>query len=407
MESQNQLRGMQLYKLGRYTEATTYFNQAIVSDSNDITSKYYLILSQINLKDFDKATQLLNGLERDIPNEADVYFLWAQLLFSQENYTLALQKIFEAININPVNDNFFGVKGAILLNLKKYDEALMAVEEGLRIDAKNSYCLNVRAQILTKLDRKDEARSTVENILHDNPEDAYSYTNVGWVELEQGNIKKAQDHFKEALRFDPNFEYARHGMTTAIKGKNPIYAAYLKYAFWIAKKSSKNQWVFIIGIYLIYRFAFKILSASGLTIIAIPLMLAYLVFALGAWIMEPMSNTILLFDKYGKYLLEKSQKLSGYFFGGLLLFGLVALASYYITQIPYTLILGVTFICLLIPLPRAFIANSSSGKTLGIAYSALMAIIGIAGPLFLEGWTPGVVVFLMMVIYTWIGNFFD
>ena len=107
-------------------------------------------------------------------------------------------------------------------------------------------------------------------------------------------------------------------MVTAIKSKNKVYNLYLRYSFWMSKQSGKNQWIFIIGIYIAYKISEKVISASGYTFLLIPLIIVYLLFALGTWIMEPLSNMLLILDKYGKYLLDKKEKLSGQIFFGLL-----------------------------------------------------------------------------------------
>jgi tetratricopeptide (TPR) repeat protein len=298
MESKNFTRGTQLIELGRYKEAIPFLQNAIAEEPDNWEGKYHLAICFFDTGEYTKASKLTDGLLHDMPNESSVFFLKAQIALHQDRDKEAMEFVNEAISIYPYSADYFGFKSGLLLNIKNYEEGLKFANEGLRIDAKNAYCLNMRAQILTKLDRVDEANETVEDILYDNPEDSYSHANVGWVELENGNNKKALEHFKEALQFDPNFEYAREGMSTALKSKNFFYRWYLKYSFWIAKQSSKNQWAFIIGLYLVYRVSFKVLDANDMTYLAIPLMLAYLLFALGGWIMEPLSNTILNFDKY-------------------------------------------------------------------------------------------------------------
>ena len=144
-----------------------------------------------------------------------------------------------------------------------------------------------------------------------------------------------------------------------------------------------------------------------MTYLAIPLMLAYLLFALGGWIMEPLSNTILNFDNYGKYLLSKNAKISGYVFGILLVFGIAAIATFYFLNIDYALVLGVSFICALLPLPRAFLLTGKKAKMIGIAYGLIMILIGFIGPFFMDIYTVGIVVFILMMAYTWIGNFIE
>ncbi len=401
MESSNLQRGIQLYELGRYKEASTYFQQ----DLENWDARFYLAQSYYMLDDYPKSKELANELLYESPDNKDVFFLKARLALALDDEKGALDYIDECLNRDPYEAIFFGFKSNILLSLKKYNEGLQAANEGLSIDPQNSLCLNIRAQHLTKLNRVSEAETTVKDILFSNPEDAYSHANIGWVALENNNIEKALHHFKEALRHNPNFEYAREGMSTALKSKNLIYRAYLKYNFWISKQSSKNQWIFIIGIYLVYRFSFKFLSDSGMTYLAIPLMLAYLLFALGSWIMEPMSNAILSLNHYGKFLLSLDEKHSGYAFATLTGLGLISIIIFYSTDIAYFLPLAVASFSALIPLPRAFLQTTKKARIFGFATGGLIMIIGLLGFIFIQSEVaPIVAPFLIMVAFTWLSN---
>jgi len=404
MQSSNFQRGMQLFELGRYTEAISYFSQ----DLEQWDNKYMLALSYYRIGDLKKSESLSNGLLEEAPDNPNVFFLKSQIALHQDRDKEALSYINEALGINPYDADYFGLKGAILLQLKKYEEGLVAINEGLAIDPKNNFCLNTRAQLLTKLDRKQEAAHTIEDILLDNPEESYSHANVGWVALESNQLDKALSHFKEALRYDPNFEYAREGMSKALKAKNLIYRSYLKYEFWIAKQSSKNQWVFIIGIYIAYRIGIKALNASGLTFLAIPLIFLYLFFALGSWIMEPMSNTILSFNAYGKYLLSEKQKWSGYLFGLLLITAILSTTVFYLTTYSYFLVLAIACAAALIPLPRAFLQYSSKARYFGIGVGVLLLLIGVFGILIIPNATTLITAcILIMIAYTWVANVFN
>lgn len=401
MESSNLQRGIQLFELGRYEDAISY----LVKDIESNIGKYYLSLCYYNTEQYDRAENTLNILLTETPNDADVMHLKSRVLIQKEAYKKAMEWIDQAIAINPYESTFFGVKGSILLNDKKYEDALTTVNEGLRIDPKNVYCLNLRAQLLTKLNRNDEAENTIEHLLYDNPNDSHSHANVGWVALQNGNTKKALDHFKQALQLNPNDDYARSGMSTALKTKNFIYKWYLKYSFWMTKKSEKNQWVFIIGIYLAYRFGIKLLAASGFGFLIIPVVIAYLVFAMGGWIMESMSNAILNFDAYGKYLLSDDEKNSGYTFTALTALGIVSSIAYFAFKEDYYLLLTATFFCTLVPLPRAFIQHSKKAKIFGIGYGILMLLIGNIGFLVVPNLvTLGSAVFIMLIAFTWAGN---
>lgn len=405
MSSSNLSRGIQLFEINRYPEAIKYLQAALHEDINNWSTKYYLGLCYYNIDEYTKAEGFLDSLLLEEPDNEYVHSLKSNIELQRNKLAEALKHIDLSISLNPTEANFFGQKSAILLHKKEFELGLSFANKGLAIDPKNNYCLNLRTQFLTKLNRIEEANLTIEHLLFDNPNDVYSQANVGWVELEKGNHEKAMTHFKEALILNPNMQYARNGMSTALKAKNIFYKWFLKYQFWMTNKSSKNQWIFILGIYFAYRFSVKVLSASGMSYLALPLIIVYLLFALGGWIMEPISNMILNFNNYGKYLLSKSEKLSGISFGTLTILSLISIIIFLTTSNHYFLILAISFICSLIPLPRAFLQDSKKAKNFGISYGILILLVGLFGSLIVPNhYTIGFAVFILMIAFTWIGS---
>ena len=406
MESKNHQRGVQLFELGRFNEAITYLQQAITESVYNYGSKYYLALCFFNIEDFDKSATILDELLHETPNEGNLFFLKGQIASRKDKSAEALQFVNQSIELDPYEADYFGFKGALLMNNKKFEEALHFVNEGLKLNPKNTACLNLRARLLTKLNRKEEAEQTVENLLFDNAENDYAHANVGWVALENGDTQKALHHFKQALQLNPNMQYAREGMSTALKSKNFIYKWYLKYAFWMGNQSSKNQWIFIIGLFVAYRIGITLLRVSDLTFLVIPLVVLYLLFVLGGWIMESLSNTILLGDSYGKYLLEDNEKYSGYAFGGLAFAGIVSVTVYFILGNELFMLWGFSFFCALLPLPGSFLRTSKKARYIGLAYGIAMICVGLFGIFFTTDiMLLGAIVLGMMVIYTWLYNF--
>ncbi len=406
IESKNHLRGVQLFELGRFQEAISYLSEAVTESVYNYASKYYLALCFFNVEEYAKSSQTIDELLRETPNEGNLFFLKAQIASRLDKLQDAISLVNKSIELDPYQADYFGFKGALLMDKKKFEEALHFVNEGLQLDPKNTACLNIRARLLTKLNRKEEADETVEHLLFDNAEDDYAHANVGWVSLENGDTKKALHHFKQALQLNPNMQYAREGMATAIKSKNLLYKWYLKYAFWMSKQSSRNQWIFILGLYFAYRFGVKMLEASDLTFLIIPLVIVYLVFVLGGWIMESLSNTILLGDSYGKYLLTDNEKYSGYAFGGLTLAGIVGVILFFALNNPLYMLWAFTCFCALLPLPGSFLRESKNGRMIGLFYGIAMLSVGFLGMLFTADiMLVGAIVLGMMVVYTWVFNF--
>ncbi len=407
MDSPNLERGIQLFQIGRYQDAIPYFQTALTEDVNNSNAKYFLAQCLFLTKDLDKALNLALDLRAELPNWANVYFLLSQIYLHQDDVKEAEINIDKSLELDPYDDTAFGQKAYIEITKKKFEAALNFANEGLRINPKSNFCQNARTTALTKLNRKEEAKSSIENLLEDDPEDAHSHANVGWSYLEHNDTKKALTHFKEALSLDPNLDYARSGMVTAIKSKNRVYNLYLRYSFWMNKQSGKNQWIFIIGIYIAYKISAKLIAASGYTFLLIPLIIAYLLFALGSWIMEPLSNMLLILDKYGKYLLDKKEKLSGQIFFALLVGALLMFLGNVLTKNDYFTMLSLTFLAAILPLTRGVLANTEKSKIINLVYGGIMLLVAIV--LSLTGGSIahiGITVGIMFIAYTWLSNFF-
>lgn len=398
-------RAYQLYQVKRYKDAIKYLKDSIQTDPNDYDSKSLLIKCYLEIEDYDLAKQHNELLIKENPNDPDLFYNRA-LISRIKDDDESFNAINEAIRLEPYEPAYFGFKGLLYLEKKEYQKGLGSANEGLSLNPNHVLCLNVRAQVLTKLDKKQEAQITIENTLRQDPEGSFSHANVGWVQLEQGNHKKAMEHFKEALKNDPNSRFAKDGMIEAIKAKNFVYRLYLKYAFWISNMKSKNQWFFIIGIYLLYRFLVKSVQLSNYPFLAVFIIIPYMLFALGAWIIQPMSNAILLFHSYGKYLLDKEGKQSGVLFFACLVLCFMSFMSYLMFDLDVLLLVSVSSLCAIIPLSYGAIKVNKISRLISIGIGVVILCFGIIGPFFKEDITfLGVASILGLVAYTWLGNF--
>lgn len=403
--SANFKRGLQLYELGRYKDTITYFKNELSQNIDNFEAKLFLAHAYFYTDATDDANTLVLELQAIAPNYGPIYHLLGQIALHHDKNKQALSYIEQAISLEPYNSDFFGLKSYILIAEKQFEDALNFANKGLEIDAKSSTCLNARAASLTKLNRKEEAEQTIENLLNDDPENPFSQANVGWNHLENNNVDKAQHHFKASLKIDPNDDYAREGMLTAVKAKNKIYNCYLRYAFWMQKKSGKNQIFIIIGLYLAYRFSINLLQTNGLSFLALPLIIVYLLFALGSWIMEPISNMILLFDKYGKYLLDKNAKLSGQIMFILLS---IAVGGYLVNLLidnDFLFLFSLSSLAAALPFSKAPLNPKKHSQLFDYVYGGIILVSPIIGISF--GYTTGELLTLLIILfvaYTWLAS---
>nr|WP_315223829.1 tetratricopeptide repeat protein [uncultured Flavobacterium sp.] len=393
----------------KYTEAEKVLKDLLAADANNI---YLLsLLAEVNLQQdrFDVARSLIDnaiGLSPDVPH---LFYIKSRIAIQQDEYDEAEKYIMQAIEFDPYDADYFAFLANIKLARKQYEVALEFADKALEIDAENLLGLNTRSTALLKLNKSEESFDTIEGALREDPNNAYTHANYGWGLLEKGENKKALEHFNEALKSDPNFAYAQSGMLEAIKATNPVYRLYLRYSFWMGNLTSKYQWGAVIGFYLGFR-ALRSLADQNeaLQPYLNPLLILLALFAYSTWVMYPIGNLFLRFNKYGQLLLTKKQRQSSNFVAaGLGLFA-VGLTLYFI--LPDERFLSVAVFGCAMMLPCSVMFSPTKYKYSLLIYSIVLAVVGLAaiGLTFVTGELFNIMsIFFLFgfIVFQWVANF--
>jgi tetratricopeptide (TPR) repeat protein len=410
MTEDNRLSKVEILILQKkFGEAEKLLSDLLTEDSNNI--HFLSLLAEVYLQQdkFDNANSIIEnaiGLSPDAPH---LLYIKSRIDIQQDNLIEAEKNINQAIELDPFDADYFALLANIKLGRKQFDEALETANIALEIDAENLLALNTRSTALNKLNRSVESFETIEGALREDPNNAYTHANYGWGLLEKGDHKKALEHFKEALSNDPTFDYAQSGMLEALKATNPIYRLFLKYSFFMNNLTAKYQWGVIIGFYL----GFKVLRTiaknnEALQPFLIPLIIALGLIAFSTWIIAPISNLFLRFNKYGQLLLDKKEKLSSNFVAlslGTFIFGLLL---YFVLSDQKMLTIAVFGFVMMLPLGTMF--SPSKNKYGLLIYTIVLAVVGLTaiGLTFLTGEIFNlmtVVFFFGFVAFQWLANY--
>jgi tetratricopeptide (TPR) repeat protein len=297
-------RARVLINLNRKKEAVKQLHEALAYEPNNLYVIQLLCSCYYDLGNYKESLERAQEMISLSPDEALGYYFLAINYGVLDKNELALKNIDIAISLDPWDADYFAYKAALYVDEKEWEKVIETTNEALEIDPEHTNSLNHRITALTKLNRKDEILTHVEEVLASDPDNAYSHSTIGWSKLETKEYQEAQKHFAEALRIDPNSDRARIGMTNAIKGTNFLYSLVLSYSFWVNNHKGNIGWGIGIGVFVLSRFL-KVLAAVS----PIFLLLFIAIFALiyFSWILNPISNLILKYDKFGKYLLTKDE----------------------------------------------------------------------------------------------------
>jgi tetratricopeptide (TPR) repeat protein len=369
-----------------------------------------------NQKKFDEGMRFIKEAISIRADEDYYFYLLAFGHYYKDENIAAQRMLSKALELNPYAADYFGLSALICIEEVELETALKKANEGLAVDPENITCLNARATALNKLKQTDAAIETMRAALEQNPENEFTHTTVGWNYLEKGKHKEAAYHFREALRLHPNLENAQAGLKQALKSRIPPYRWLLQYSFWISNKGKNLQWILPFALFALIRIIIAILGKDNyLSTAALLVMGAYLLFVVTSWVINPIANFTLLFNRDGKYALTNSEKWSAIISVAALIVGLFILFfSFLFPSAPgATSSLMITgLICFSLALPLSNIQFPLTFKTRkGSSFvSLLLVIIGlvtIVMPFVDEEGASFflVIYFIFFIGYNWTGLF--
>jgi tetratricopeptide (TPR) repeat protein len=251
--------------------------------------------------------------------------------------------------------------------------------EGLAHDAEHAACNHLRTMALTKLGRQGDAVATVDAALRRDPDDAKAHANKGWALLHQSKPRESLEHFRESLRIDPTFEYAKAGIVEALKARNPVYRVMLAYFLYMARLSDRARWGILVGGYFGYQFLRGVARNSPVLAPWIaPVLIAYIVFALLTWFASPLLDLSLRINRFGRYALSRDQLASSNWFGACLLLFVVAATIRIVWDLPGSFATAAFALGMALPLVTIFHCDHGWPRQMMTLFAIAMAILGLA-----------------------------
>ena len=372
-------RARLLLAQSRYDLAEKELRQQLGAEPGNAEAHALLALCLSNQKEFKEATSEAQAAIALAPDLGFTHYVLGEVLYERNHYPEAENAAATAIGLDPFDADFRALLAAIRMQRRSWAGALAAAEAGLEIDPEHVGCNNLRAMALVNLGRRAEAGATLDSALARDPDNAATHANQGWTFLEKGDTKKALEHFREALRLEPNSEWARLGILEALKARYPIYRWILMYFLWMAKLSHSAQVGIMIGGWIGYQFLRGLAERNPLMAPWIwPLMAAYMIFCLLTWTASPLFNLLLLLNPFGRMVLTTAEKRISALVGVCLLAALACVAFWAVVGMSLW-VGGLIFALLMVPLSSAFKPPPGQRRMIAVASLCLLVVLGPGG----------------------------
>jgi tetratricopeptide (TPR) repeat protein len=372
-------RALVLFQQSRPDLAEPELRRSLASDPDNPTAHGLLALCLAQIKRLDDASKEAEQAVQLAPDLPFAHYAVAQVLHLRDRLDEARAAIQEAIRLDAWEPDYFGLLGAVEFAARRWQAALRAAERGLAIDPEHIRCANLRSMALVMLGRREEARQSIDSALAKDPGNALTHANQGWALLHASDHQGALEHFREALRLDPELDWARAGLVEALKARHHLYGLMLRYFLWMSRLGTRARWGVLLGGYLAYQVLREV--ARGMPQLApliTPLLLLYAGFAVLSWTADPLFNALLRFHPLGRYALTDEQVLSATWVGGMLAAALLAALGFAATRQHGLLLAAGVLGVLILPLAAVFQCPEGWPRTTMKAYTALLAVLGVA-----------------------------
>ncbi len=375
-------RALLLYGQSRYELAEKELRLGLADDPDDAVAHALLSLCLSGRKDYTAATEEAERAVGCGPDLPLAHHALGAALHHRNREPEAEASAREAVRLNPADPDHHALLASIRAAREDWAGVLAAADEGLAHDPDHGGCVNLRAMALVRLGRRAEAGHALEGALGRAPEDAFTHANRGWTLLHENDPKQALVHFREALRLDPDLEFARVGMIEAVKARHWVYRQVLRYFLWMARLSPGARWGVVIGLLVLQRLTAAAAEANpALKPILDPLLVAYLVFVMTTWTAGPLSNLFLRFNRFGRLALSREQRAASNLVA-VCLTGAVTCAGYGLAGPSDYNFLGwppaMGFLFLLMPVSSVYVCDPGWPRRVMAAYSGLMAVAVLA-----------------------------
>lgn len=385
----------------RFAEARSMLMQGLADDPEQPLLNAFLAYC---LRMEDRDEEALEPAQRALSHAPEwpfVHYVLALVYEGLGKPKQALECIAQAIQLDPRDPSHFGLQAAILFQTRQWHEAIEATERGLAIDPEHAQCRGILTAAMNQLGKHEDVAHLVDESLRKNPENAFAFANKGWSCLRQGDPKEAIRHFQEALRLEPELEWARQGALESLKARNFVYRWLLAFFFKMGTLPPQAQFGVMIGLFLVFRLVRSIgQSNPELQPYVTPLVVAYIAFCYATWVGMNLANCFLLFHPFGRLAMTREEKRNALVLAGVLIAGATCLITGLMQNSLETAGVGAILIMGTLPLVGMQNATTPRGARTGLGMTAAIVVLGILGvfvypPLY-------AVALLLWVAYIWV-----
>jgi Flp pilus assembly protein TadD len=299
-------RALALCDLGRLDDAEEALRKALQEDPDDPVAHGILALVLLDLDRADEALQAASTTIALAPDLSLGHTASAQALLSLGRFDDAEASANEAIRIDPEDPDPWVLLTAADLGRGRWPDALSAADKALSLEPESESARGLRAVALA-MSKGADWQEAADQTLAVAPDSALAHAFSAQAYLARGGEREAAERFREALRLDPESEFAQAGLADAMKAEHPLFKPLFRFFLWQERLPRGWKIALTVGPILVVR---ALRPAADHNPIVIGLIALWIAFVAVTWLSVPIANVALRFSAVGRAVLPADQKRS-------------------------------------------------------------------------------------------------
>ncbi|MCD6101281.1 MAG: tetratricopeptide repeat protein [Candidatus Marinimicrobia bacterium] len=201
-----------LYNDAKYTEAEKVYLEAVQMNPNFADSYYLLGMVYVRLGNYKKAREYFSKAIEMKPEEGKYKKKYEafvkQLLyegnqiFSRRDYTGALKKFHDAIDLNPEEPLAYYLSAVVYLKIKDYDKVFEYIDKSLQLNPEYHKAYLVKGKAYFYKGEYQKAIEVYQKALEIKSDYVDAMENLGIAYYKLRKLDEALRYFKEALKYE-------------------------------------------------------------------------------------------------------------------------------------------------------------------------------------------------------------
>jgi tetratricopeptide (TPR) repeat protein len=303
--------GWHFFQVSRYADAAREAQLALGSEPEDADAHRLQALALSMLGRHKEADRAVGAALRADPQDEWSHRIRAHVLLNSGEPAAALASARVAIRLLPTAPEAHSLAAEIQLRLGEPAAALGSARSALALRPDHVASLIRAAHAAERLGKADEALAFARRAVACDPQDGDAHRALGVAAFRAGDRATARAALREALRLDPMNEAARAELLRTLRSRSPVYRVADTVTRWFQGEGAKVTRGLGFGLWIAARALVSATENKGFSLV---FLILPIVLVLPLWII-PLHDLIVWRDSFGRWLLEKWEKVGAAFTG--------------------------------------------------------------------------------------------